>query len=168
MADCFEDDGRRWRIHVSTLRWTLLYSGRNTTSCLPAGYRRDKILAALLCMTQIGMGDVENLNKKKARSHIAVVKCSTRHLLPGTTTSNTSVPSTHNLVSSHLQIAARSNHCNSASHTHTKETRHTQQTRLGSDITSFGCSFSHSLTLSYHSASSPLPSAIGGMPHKPP
>ena len=35
MAVCFEEDGRRWRIHVSTLRLTLLYSGRNTTSCQP-------------------------------------------------------------------------------------------------------------------------------------
>lgn len=42
---------------------------------------------------------------------------STRHLLPGTMTSNTSVPSTYDLVSSHLLMAARSNHCNSASHT---------------------------------------------------
>lgn len=95
---------------------------------------------------------------------------STRHLLPGTMTSNPSVPSTYNLVSSHLQMAATSNHCRSASHTRKDRNNlgKKQGRRNNQDSDSISPRSLVPFLARLRSATiqlCPLPSAIGGMPH---
>lgn len=127
----------------------------------------------MLCITPVDRERVSARRRKRGVTSRYVgcqpgVFQSTRHLLPGTMTSNTSFPLTYNLVSSHMQMAARSNHCNSASHTKIETMPKKQGRRNNQDSDSISRrSLVPSLTRLRSATIQlyPLPSAIGGMPH---